>query len=93
MLGVFAAATERARTNSEWRHYGADQAGTKYAPLNQIHGGNVENLRVAWRWESIDEPLLAEPDIWTRKYEATPIIVGDVLYGGEPRNNTIVLPF
>ncbi len=33
----------------EWRHYSADNAATKYAPLDQINRSNVASLRVAWR--------------------------------------------
>lgn len=67
--------------DTEWRNYGNDQASTKYAPLNQIHSGNLDALEIAWRWESIDEPIIAENDwIWTWKYEATPIMVDGLLY-------------
>ena len=65
----------------DWPSYGADQASTKYTPLNQIHAGNVESLQIAWRWTSVDKPVLDSNSwIWTWKYEATPIKIGDVLY-------------
>ena len=35
--------------NGEWRYYGGDSGTTKYAPLNQIHAGNVKDLRIAWQ--------------------------------------------
>ncbi len=38
----------------EWPVYGADNAGTKYSPLDQIDAGNFNNLKVAWRWRSVD---------------------------------------
>lgn len=64
-----------------WRSYGATQASTKYSPLNQITKQNVESLRIAWRWESLDQPILnADAQLWTWKYEATPLMVDGVLY-------------
>ena len=56
---VLWARTPLAQTeNGNWRSYGGDQASTKYAPLNQIHKGNVDSLDIAWRWQSIDQPIL-----------------------------------
>lgn len=93
-----------AQTESgNWRSYGADQAGTKYAPLNQIHRGNVHLLSTAWRWQSVDQPILnSNQELWTWKYEATPLMIDGVLYtstylkpGGsdqcnDRRNNMVV---
>lgn len=65
----------------EWRWYGADQASSKYSPLDQIDAGNVGNLRVVWRWTSPDEALREQdPSLWTWLNESTPIMVGGVLY-------------
>ncbi|MFT7652396.1 MAG: quinoprotein glucose dehydrogenase [Limisphaerales bacterium] len=41
----------------EWRVYGADKAGTKYAPLSQINRENFSQLEIAWRWQSVDGRL------------------------------------
>lgn len=73
---------QRNQLNEEWRSYGADVAGSKYASINQIHAGNADQLEVAWRWSSIDEPILAENSdwLWTWRYEATPIMIDGVLY-------------
>ncbi len=38
----------------EWPVYGADKAGTKYSPLDQIDAQNFGELEVAWRWRSVD---------------------------------------
>ena len=68
-------------TNGNWRSYGADQASTKYAPLNQIRKGNAEYLEIKWRWQSVDQPILSNnSQLWTWKYEATPLMVDGVLY-------------
>src|SRR5687767_955435 len=36
-------------TNGQWRMYSADNAATKYSPLDQINKANVGRLKVAWR--------------------------------------------
>jgi outer membrane protein assembly factor BamB len=72
--------------NGEWRTYGGDLGHTKYSPLDQITRDNVKNLRIAWRWLSIDEPLKARIDLPNTLRgpmylnEATPLMVHGVLY-------------
>lgn len=83
VLGLcsFLVTSSQAETIGEWPSYGADKASSKYAPLTQLTRDNVQDLRVAWRWLSVDQPLLkADSDLWTMAYEATPLMVGGVLY-------------
>ena len=40
--------------NGEWRSYAGNIAGQKYSPLDQIDAGNFSDLKVAWRWHSVD---------------------------------------
>ena len=84
-----ASATVRAQTGAakgEWPTYGGDQGHTKYSPLAQIDRGNVKNLRIAWRWLSIDEALKPRTDLPSTLRgpmylnEATPVMVHGVLY-------------
>jgi len=66
---------------SDWKSYAADKASTKYLPVDQIHSGNVKDLRILWRWESIDQPILrSNQNLWTMPFEATPLLVRGVLY-------------
>ncbi len=62
-------------TNGEWPHWGADLGSSKYSPLDQINRDNVKNLRVAWRWKT--ENFGPRPQ---NNMEATPLMVGGVLY-------------
>ena len=39
----------------EWRSFGGDVGSTKYSPLAQIDKDNVADLRIAWRWQSVDD--------------------------------------
>jgi quinoprotein glucose dehydrogenase len=65
----------------EWPFYGRDRANTKYSPLSQIDRTNVRYLQVAWRWDSIDNPIVKRrPDLRPGPNESTPIMVDGVLY-------------
>ncbi len=64
-------------TSGEWRHYGGDAGGTKYAPLDQIDATNVNTLIETWRWNSPDNAI-AGPSNYA--FEATPLMVDGVLY-------------
>ncbi|MCE2541738.1 MAG: PQQ-binding-like beta-propeller repeat protein, partial [Acidobacteria bacterium] len=80
----------RAQTGAdpaEWRFYGGDPGHTKYTPLDQITADNVDQLRIAWAWTSVDERLRAENPVIrdgqrfrTYAYEVTPLVVDGVLY-------------
>ncbi len=74
-------AAQHGAVGGEWREYGGDAGGTKYAPLGQIHRGNVGDLEVRWRWASPDNRI-AEPGGERRivAFEATPLMVRGVLY-------------
>ena len=86
-------ATLRAQTGAaggEWPAYGGDLGGTKYSPLDQIDATNFGSLRIAWRWDSPDVSLDLDairqrvPDIQYRMFQATPLMVGGVLYLSTP---------
>jgi len=70
-----------APADGEWPHYARDLWSSRYTPLNHIHRGNFSRLKVAWRWESPDNAIVRErPDVRPGPYEATPLMVGGVLY-------------
>ena len=62
-----------------WPYVGSDQAHSKYSTAEEITSTNVGELNIAWRWEPGETPL---PEYGTRPgpFQATPIMVGDVLY-------------
>ena len=74
-LGAAPAGQSAAPVKGEWRYYGADAAGTKYSPLDQINKDNVKNLKIAWRWKS--ENFGPRPEF---NSEAAPLMVNGVLY-------------
>jgi len=65
----------------EWPTYGGSYASLRYSPLDQITRDNVGRLRVAWRWRSPDHEIMARtPAVETFANEATPLMIGGVLY-------------
>ncbi|MYK88743.1 MAG: PQQ-binding-like beta-propeller repeat protein, partial [Acidobacteria bacterium] len=85
ILVSFSPATaQRGAPGGQWPAYGGDHGSTKYSPVDQIDGDNVSRLRVAWRWESPDNPIVtanrrtlpAIPDA----FKSTPVLVDGVLY-------------
>src|SRR5258707_2435876 len=61
--------------SGDWTHYTADMRGTKYSPLDQINGGNFNQLEVAWRFKT--DNLGTRPEF---KLEGTPLAIKGILY-------------
>ena len=76
------AAAQPSGHDGEWRSYGGGTGGAKYSPLDQIDAENVDDLRIAWRWRSVDYDLVDEnPDLrFNHTLLGTPLMVGDRLY-------------
>ena len=83
-IGAVPASAQRGATGTAWPTYGGDPGSTKYSPLDQINRDNVQRLKVAWRWESADNPIVLKqrqqlPAI-PASFKATPIMVDGTLY-------------
>ena len=80
-LALPAHAQQGAR-DGEWRSYAGDPGSTKYSALDQINKDNVKQLRVAWRWKSIDYELSAKnPELkFNNTLLVTPLMVGGRLF-------------
>ena len=75
----------------EWRHYGNDAGGTRYSPLDQIDRSNVARLEVAWEFDS---PDFSDGRVGTparSAFEATPLMIGRVLYVPTPFDRLLAL--
>lgn len=77
-------------TIQEWPFYGADQGGSKYSPLTQLDRDTVKNLAIAWEWKTGEEPLEV---FGTRpgNFQATPLMIDNVLYLSTPYNRVVAL--
>lgn len=75
---------QRETARGQWPTYGGDPSSTRYSPLDQITRDNVHRLRVAWRWDSPDNTVVASNrralPAFPAAFKATPIMVDGVLY-------------
>ena len=74
----------------EWPYYGGDPGGTKYSPLADVNATNVPHLKQAWEWRAREKAL---PEFGTRpgNFQATPLMIGNVLYFSTPYNRVVAL--
>jgi quinoprotein glucose dehydrogenase len=63
-----------AGASTDWRHWGNNLAGTKYAATDQINLDNVGQLKLAWRYDSDIKPGAL------RSLEAAPLAVNGRVY-------------
>ena len=67
--------------DGQWRMYSADNAATKYSPLDQINRANVGTLKVAWRRSHTPPDIPLSPALRpNNNFRSTPIMVDGVLY-------------
>jgi len=65
----------------EWPAYAADQAGTKYLPLDQINRENVGDLEIVWRQPVIPDAIRnGETTRGPVASQTTPLMVDGLLY-------------
>src|SRR5438093_8947925 len=84
-------AIQQSATQNAWPVYGGDPGGSKYSTLRQINRENVSRLRVAWTF-STGDPISPLPGRDKNPaFEATPIVVDDVMYFGTPYGKVFAL--
>jgi glucose dehydrogenase len=74
----------------EWPFYGGDAGGTKYSALADVNASSVSRLTPAWEWRPGEKAL---PEFGTRpgNFQATPLMIGNVLYLSTPYNRVVAL--
>ncbi|TXR46422.1 glucose/quinate/shikimate family membrane-bound PQQ-dependent dehydrogenase [Phyllobacterium endophyticum] len=73
----------------DWHQYGRTPYGQRYSPLKEITPDNVNNLQVAWTYQTGDVKL--PDDVGETTYQVTPLKVRDTLYLCTPHNWAIAL--
>ncbi len=63
-----------------WDHYAGDLSATKFSPANMINKENVKNLKVAWKWNSIDNEIVQTKKLIPLYYEGTPLMKNGTLF-------------
>jgi quinoprotein glucose dehydrogenase len=76
----FASAAD-AQSSVDWRVYDGDTSGDHYSSLKQIDRNNVQELTVAWKFDTGERGGL----------ETNPVIVGHVLFAFTPSHKVIAL--
>ena len=77
---------------ANWPYWASDAASTRYVPFDQIHRGNVDSLRILWRYRLPDAQIVEdEPDLEIRRFKGTPIVVDGVMYTLTPFGIAIAL--
>ena len=79
LLSITLAGAQEPGGMIEWPHVGTEQAHTKYSTAEEITAANVDELEIVWQWEPNAMPL-AEYGTRPGPFQATPIMVGNVLY-------------
>ena len=71
----------RAAVGQQWPAYGADKAGTKYSPLDQITRDTVDDLQVVWRQSTIPDAIRQGNTMRApASSQNTPLMVDGLLY-------------
>ena len=79
-VGLSPVGAQRRAADFDWTAYAGGAHGGRYSRLDQITRDNVKNLRVAWRWASIDRPLQSSPALKRTRQQDTPLVVNGTLY-------------
>jgi quinoprotein glucose dehydrogenase len=75
---------------ADWPEYGGDKGAQRYSPLNQITPENVARLDIAWEYRHGDAAD-GTGEYKRTSFQATPIVVDDLLYFCTAFNRVIAL--
>ena len=77
-----------AKEQKDWAHYGNTEGGSRFAALDQINRNNVDQLQVAWTYQTGD---VAISDGNGAEDQLTPLQIGNKVFICTPHNNLIAL--
>jgi len=78
--------------SGQWANYGNDPGGMRYSPAKQVNSGNVKDLKPAWTYQSGELKTYEGTGIASKAaFEATPLMVGGILYFCTPTNRVIAI--
>ena len=80
----------RPAPEQDWPFYGGDPGGMKYSPLTDINASTAPRLKIAWEW-SPREKALAQYGTRPGNFQATPLMIDNVLYLSTPYNRVVAL--
>src|SRR4051794_24301606 len=74
----------------DWPFYGGDQGGRKYSRLTDVNTTTASRLTMAWEW-SPREKALTQFGTRPGNFQATPLMIDNVLYFSTPYNRVVAL--
>ncbi|HLA38884.1 MAG TPA: PQQ-binding-like beta-propeller repeat protein, partial [Candidatus Glassbacteria bacterium] len=74
----------------DWPHWGGDEGGARFSPLDQINRSNVAILERAWTYHTGDVSDGSNNTSFTT-FECTPLVIDDTLYITTPYSRAIAL--
>jgi len=75
----------------DWAYYGGDPGAMRYSPLDQITRDNVDQLKVAWEFDTGDSSDGEGEYPYRSAFEATPLVVDGALYIVSPFHRLFAL--
>jgi len=82
-------AAQRPPQMIEWAHTGSAQTQTKYSAAADITPSNVDRLQLVWQWRPKELPQSDQTQ--PGNFQATPLMIDNVLYVSTPFNRVIAL--
>src|SRR5258706_9016695 len=80
------------KDDNEWPAYGHDAGGSRFSPLDQINDKNANKLKVAWTFQTGELKTYEGTNaIEQAAFEATPIMIGNMLYFSTPTSRVFAL--
>jgi glucose dehydrogenase len=73
---------QRRNSGTDWPTYGGNAEGTRFSQLKHINRTNVNQLDMAWQFDSMEGPV--------SRYQAQPIVVDGVLYAPSPGGFSVI---
>jgi quinate dehydrogenase (quinone) len=77
-----------AHAQKNWEHYGNTEGGSRFAALDQVNRGNVDQLQVAWTYHTGN---IAESNGNGAEDQTTPLQIGEKVFLCTPHNDVIAL--
>ena len=82
----------KAQETDEWSSYGKDPGGSRFSSLDQINIGNVNQLQVAWTFQTGELRTYEGTHALDKAaFEATPLMIGNVLYFSTPSDRVFAV--
>jgi glucose dehydrogenase len=73
---------QQRNSGTDWPTYGGNAEGTRFSQLKHINRTNVNQLDMAWQFDSMEGPV--------SRYQAQPIVVDGVLYAPSPGGFSVI---